>query len=83
MMRWGRQPRPGGQDRISGTVDWQLKSYTVSTTGSHTFKWRYTKDSSGSIGSDCGWVDKVQWTGQVPPPQGPLPTVWGVPGTPY
>ena len=23
-----------------------------------------------------GWVDKVQWTGQVPPPQGPLPTVW-------
>jgi len=28
-------------------------------------------------GSDCGWVDKVQWTGQVPPPpQGPLPTVW-------
>ncbi len=52
MMRWGRQPRPGGQGRISGTVDWQLKSYTVSTTGSHTFKWRYTKDSSGSVGSD-------------------------------
>jgi hypothetical protein len=36
--------------------------------------WRQNRAESGS---DCGWVDKVQWTGQVPqPPQGPLPTVW-------
>ena len=43
------------QDRISGTVDWQPKSYTITTAGSHTLKWRYVKDGSGSAGSDCGW----------------------------
>jgi len=76
-MPWGRQPRPGGQDRISGSTSWQQKSYTLSGSGNHLVKWRYVKDYSGSSGSDCGWVDKVQWTGQVPqPPQGPMPTVW-------
>ncbi len=45
-------------DRISGTVDWTLKSYAI-TSGSHTLKWRYVKDKSVSAGSDCGWVDKV------------------------
>jgi hypothetical protein len=30
--------------------------------GFHTFLWRYSKDSSGSQGSDCGWVDCVRWT---------------------
>jgi len=43
------------QDRISGTVDWQPKSYTITSAGSHTLKWRYVKDASGSAGSDCGW----------------------------
>jgi len=47
------------QDRISGTVDWQLKSYSVSS-GS-TVKWRYVKDGSASVGSDCGWVDYVMY----------------------
>ncbi|MBN1508553.1 MAG: hypothetical protein JW955_17015, partial [Sedimentisphaerales bacterium] len=50
------------QDRISGAVDWQPKSYTITTSGSHTLKWRYVKDASGSSGSNCGWVDAVQWT---------------------
>jgi len=47
------------QDRISGTVDWAQKTYSV-TTGSHTLKWRYTKDGSVSSGSDTGWVDKLE-----------------------
>jgi hypothetical protein len=47
------------QDRISGTVSWQQKSYSVSS-GSHTLKWRYMKDGSVSSGSDCGWVDKLE-----------------------
>jgi hypothetical protein len=46
------------QDRISGTVAWQQKSYTI-TTGSHTLKWVYDKDYSVSSGSDVGWVDDV------------------------
>jgi len=52
------------QDRISGTVDWQQKTYTVTGAGSHTFKWRYVKDGSGTSGIDCGWVDWLQWPSQ-------------------
>ena len=52
--------------RISGTVDWQQKSYTLAT-GSHTLKWSYAKDISISVGSDCGWVDQVVLTGPTPP----------------
>ncbi|MHC4539995.1 MAG: RHS repeat-associated core domain-containing protein [Planctomycetota bacterium] len=47
------------QDRISGNVDWQKKSYTFSGSGTKTLKWRYVKDSSGTEGDDCGWVDAL------------------------
>ena len=53
--------------RISGEVDWTLKTYTISS-GIHTLKWCYVKDYSGSSGDDCGWVDFVQWTGYSPVP---------------
>jgi len=53
------------QDRISGNVDWQQKSYSISS-GIHILKWCYTKDGSGSSGDDTGWVDFVQWTGPSP-----------------
>jgi len=49
------------QEKISGSVNWEQKTYPISTSGSHTLEWRYMKDPSGSSGSDCGWVDKVQW----------------------
>ena len=29
--------------------------------GLHTLEWQYMKDGSGDSGSDCGWVDKVEW----------------------
>jgi hypothetical protein len=56
------------QHRISGSVGWQQMSYEIPS-GSHTLEWRYTKDISVSSGSDCGWVDKVEWTagGESPP----------------
>jgi len=54
------------QDRISGSTSWQQKSYNISGSGNHLVKWRYVKDYSGSSGSDCGWVDKVEWTGSAP-----------------
>jgi len=38
----------------------------------HALKWRYMKDYGASGGSDCGWVDYVQWTPDDPP----LPTYW-------
>jgi hypothetical protein len=47
------------QDQISGTVDWQQKTYSI-TSGSHTLKWIYYKDGSVSSGSDCGWVDRLE-----------------------
>jgi len=59
------------QDRISGTADWQQMTYTLPS-GSHTLKWRYTKDYSVSEGNDCGWVDKVEWVEDGQPPSGSL-----------
>lgn len=46
---------------ISGTVDWVQKSMDIPT-GSHVLKWSYTKNGSGSSGSDTGWVDQVVFT---------------------
>jgi hypothetical protein len=46
------------KDQISGTSDWQQKTYILPK-GTHTIKWSYKKDYSVSSGSDCGWVDKL------------------------
>jgi hypothetical protein len=42
----------------SGNQDWAEVSYAV-TTGSHTFKWEYSKDGNQVSGSDCAWVDNI------------------------
>ena len=44
----------------SGTVAWTQASYAV-TPGEHTFKWSYVKDYSVSSGSDCAWIDEVEF----------------------
>ncbi len=44
----------------SGNVAWSKESYPV-TAGTHTFKWTYKKDYSQSSGSDCAWVDDIQF----------------------
>ncbi len=49
------------QNHISGSVNWQQKTYTIGTSGSHMLEWRYVKDKGTGSGSDCGWVDKVEW----------------------
>jgi len=56
------------QDRISGLVGWHQMMYAISNLGSHTLEWRYVKDYSVSDGDDCGWVDKVEWSGSSQPP---------------
>jgi hypothetical protein len=48
------------QDRISGSVGWQQKTYTLGS-GTNTLQWRYVKDISVDSGSDRGWVDQVVW----------------------
>ena len=44
----------------SGDAAWNQEAYPV-TTGTHTFKWSYQKDGSVSNGSDCAWVDNIQF----------------------
>ena len=44
----------------SGNVSWSQVSYPVAV-GTHTFKWSYKKDFSQSSGSDCAWIDDVQF----------------------
>ena len=44
----------------SGEAAWGQESYAV-TAGTHTFKWSYQKDGSVSSGSDCAWVDDIQF----------------------
>jgi len=62
------------QDRISGSVDWEQKTYSVADPGVSVLDWRYVKDKGVSSGSDSGWLDFVEWSGgtQPPPSAGPL-----------
>jgi hypothetical protein len=48
-------------DRISGIQAWAPKTVSVPA-GIHSIKWTYSKDSTVSQGSDCGWVDKVVYS---------------------
>lgn len=47
------------QDLICGETDWQSKSYEVTGSGDHEFRWTYQKDAEGSAGEDCGWIKQV------------------------
>ncbi len=42
----------------SGNIGWTRAQYAV-TAGTHTFMWKYKKDTSVSSGSDCAWIDFV------------------------
>jgi RHS repeat-associated protein len=62
------------QDRISGEVDWEKKTYDINEPGPHILKWRYIKDEDDPNNPDFedrGWVDFVKWTGSSPlqPPE--------------
>lgn len=50
-------------DMLSGIVGWSQKTVNIPA-GLHTVAWTYSKiaNASGSLGSDCGWVDKVVYT---------------------
>jgi hypothetical protein len=45
---------------ISGEVDWQHQNISIPAS-SHIIKWVYSKDAFAGTGSDCGWVDKVNF----------------------
>jgi len=48
--------------RISGEVGWTKYSYSFPNSGQYMLKWEYRKDRSGFLGSDCGWVDYIQFS---------------------
>ncbi len=43
----------------SGSKSWAQEAFAVSS-GTHTFTWIYSKDFSGTSGSDCAWVDYIE-----------------------
>jgi hypothetical protein len=45
---------------LSGEVGWSEIRLGGFSDGVHTFKWSYSKDSGGSGGSDCAWIDNVR-----------------------
>lgn len=42
-----------------GEVSWTVTSLSVGS-GSHTFKWEYSKDASVNTGSDKVWIDEIK-----------------------
>jgi subtilisin family serine protease len=50
------------QSSISGEVDWQQVNLPLAA-GLHVIRWTFSKNASISTGSDCGWVDDVQFSG--------------------
>jgi uncharacterized repeat protein (TIGR03803 family) len=53
------------QDAISGEVDWNQESYSVSA--GDTLRWEYSKDDSGSDGLDAGFLDQVSYVATTTP----------------
>ncbi len=45
---------------LSGEFGWSELTFNFPA-GVHTFKWTYSKDSSGSSGSDCAWLDNIRF----------------------
>jgi alpha-tubulin suppressor-like RCC1 family protein len=45
------------QASISGEVDWQQRTFPI--TSSNTLQFRYSKDANSSLGQDAAWVDQV------------------------
>lgn len=44
----------------SGEIDWTRAAFVVDS-GSHTYTWTYTKDWWGQEGSDCAWIDNIEF----------------------
>lgn len=70
------------QEAITGTgAGWTYREYSIPA-GTHTLKWQYLKNSSGSAGFDAGFLDEVNFVPDPPslnvtaaPVTGPLPLV--------
>ena len=65
-------------------VDWTEVSVEIKGEGEHVLRWAYLKDDQDAEGDDCGWLDRVSWSGAVPGPSRdetettpvPVPYAW-------
>ncbi len=54
----------------SGSIGWTRAAYPVNA-GTHTYTWTYSKDSYGSSGKDCAYIDAIEFPcGKVNHPVG-------------
>jgi hypothetical protein len=44
---------------ISGEVNWQQKTFAITTPGTHTLKWTYSRNASIQKGQNAAWVDNI------------------------
>ncbi|QWV93144.1 putative Ig domain-containing protein [Geomonas oryzisoli] len=54
------------QGNWSGDVGWTQFQVAVAP-GIHTFRWRYTKDGSVSVGADTAWIDDIVFPAKAVP----------------
>lgn len=47
--------------RISGEVEWQLRTLPITSSFSNTLQWTYSKNAGGAAGLDRGWLDQVRF----------------------
>ena len=55
----------GAEVYRAGNVDWTSLVISVANSGSHTIRWTYLKNASGSYGYDAAWLDDVIWKPSV------------------
>ncbi len=53
-------------ETISGKIDeWATVISMIAGEGEHKIRWTYIKDAKKISGSDCGWVDAIEWKPEV------------------
>ena len=61
----------GIRRQVLGLGDWAFVTLEVKGEGAHVLRWIYRKDDYDDAGDprgDCGWLDRVSWSGAVPGP---------------
>lgn len=50
---------------VGGETDWTNVTQLIVGSGTHVVRWTYKKDDDGTGGSDCVWLDDVQYVRKV------------------
>ena len=58
---------------LDDETDWTQVVHEFTTEGVHELRWIYLKDNAGKDGSDCVWIDNLDWAGDPIPYLGETP----------